>query len=109
MVFLTQHFDYQHFSVYFKINLVIFFFLKLIQEIVYNFKCPVALFMYGEFKKNTDPRYLAHLAQKEKIKNRKHKFVKDPFHNKEERKKQLAKAQAEFEAKRAIQAEKLKK
>jgi len=86
----------------------IFLILKFIQEVFYNFKCPFAILLYGELVRNHDPRYLAYKAERERIKKKTFKFVQDPFKNKVERAKQLAKAQEEFEARRAINEELLK-
>lgn len=77
---------------------------------MYNFKCPIALFIYGDLVKRSSPRYLAYISKKKneearkKEKARKAALNADPFKNKKQRAIDLAKAEAEFEARVAIHA-----
>ena len=113
LIGLTESFDHPSFILYLKINLFIFFWLKMFQELAYNFKCPLATLIFGELNRNIKrhPKTIAKLAKEEadylaaieKKKNPRARYVfkpyVDPFHNKEERKKRIAKAVAEHEAK----------
>lgn len=110
LIAITENFDYPYIDAYIKINLILFFFFKMCQELFHNFRCPLATLIYGKMDLNIKrhPMTIARMERAKKPKQVFHKFVADPFHNKKERIKQIAKAQAEFEAKVAINREKLK-
>lgn len=96
--YLLYYYDYLNINFYFflKINFFLFFFLKLIQEVYYNFTCPLATFLYGKMVRR-ERKWKDKLKEKE-AKKKLHKFVANPFYTKAEK----IKIQAEKDKQSAI-------
>lgn len=105
IILLTQNWYHHDIKFYLIINGTVFFLLKMYQEVYYNFSCPVATLLYGKFvrRERTKKKELDEKRKKPKL----HKFVRDPFHNKEERRKKIEAKEKKFAERAVIETEKI--
>lgn len=88
VIVLTENWDHQDAKFYLIVNCILFFFIKLWQEIRFNFDCPLAILLYGPLvKKDRSKKKEMEAKKKQKF----HKFVADPFQAKIERTKKMDK------------------